>query len=719
MSGLGRDDRVERGVGGTRNDLSGSVQGSVVQVGYSGDIFIGSSGRRVIPHEVPVSLSGFENRKRERSVVGALLKPAASGPVRIAVLTGLPGVGKTATAWTVVSDVEGAFEGGELYVDFGLLRAQDGAAVNAGLGNCLGALGVDRRVMPATLSARVNLYRTYTKDKPVLVTLDDVVEPAEVAPFVPTAPGSVVLVTSNSRLSELVLDDAAIVPIDPLPDAAAVDFLARRSGGERVSLEPEAMRELVRLCGGLPVTLRVAAGRLRSHSSLAVADLVEEIVADEHGLSGFDFPGTQRVSSVFTAAYRGLPADAARLYRWLGLLPGPDFTAEMVAAGGEGKAAEQRRLLEILVEANLVTDDGAGRYRLHGLVRRHARWCASEEEPEQSRMAFIRRVVEYFLRRAAFVDLTVLDPERLRIASYEELLAGVDNPFAGADAKTRALDWLEAERTNALVVLKVAVDEGFPRQAWQLAEAMTALYVNRRYLEDWVESTRLGVRAAEWDGMPEAVARLRSFVSRALTDLGDGAAARAELDAALPIARESGNPRLEASVWELWGRYHDEQARTGNGESRDRAVEAYQRALELFDAAGDQRGYAFVLYYLGKSLDSQGQSELALQTLERARGLIQEIPDQRMADRALASIGTARARLGDTAGAVVVLREAIEGLVAGQHVYYEAQAREALAEVAERIGDRTLRQENLRRALEIHAGFGSPRVADLEAALDD
>jgi tetratricopeptide (TPR) repeat protein len=716
MSGLGRDEGTEPEVRGTHNELSGTVGGSAVQIGHVGgdvNVVAGSSALPVtVPHEVPVSLPGFVNREDERSQAGGLLDPDAKGPALIAVFTGLPGVGKTATAQCVVGENEGAYAGGELFVDFARLRDRGGTAVSDGLADCLRALGVDDRVMPPTLAGRANLYRTRTKSTPVLVMLDDVAEPAEVAPFVPTAPGSAVLVTSNRQLSELLLDDAAVVPIDPLHDVAGADLLTALCGKQRQSAEPEALGELAALCGGLPIALRVAAARLRSHPSLRVSDLVAEIASDDSGLSAFELSGAGQVASVFTASYRDLPVGAARLYRRLGLLPGPDFTAELAAALDGGEPAEERRLLGFLVEANLVTDGGTGRYRLHSLVRRHARGCASEDEPEESRATTLRRAVRYLLRYAAFADLAVMGAGRLRITSHEELLAGVPNPFEGENAKVRALDWLDTERPNLMAVLRVAVDQGWHRQAWQLAEAMTALYVNRRYLEDWIESTRLGVTAAQLDQAPEAVARLRSFVSRALTDLGDLTSARAALDESLPIAQESGHRRLEASVWELIGRYHDEQAHESG-----RAVEAYQRARELFDQAEDKRGSAFVQYFLGRSQDCEAGSEQALHTLQRALELIREVPDQRMAGRALASIGTAHAHLGDYASAVSTLDEAIADLAAGNDIYYEAQAREALAEVAERMGDRALQQENLQRALEIHATFGSPRVHDLQAAL--
>jgi tetratricopeptide (TPR) repeat protein len=724
VSNLGHEDEPESKVQGAHNDLSGTVWGPALQIGQvSGNVTVGDAAARVVmvPHEVPASLPGLVDREAERRRVRELLTPETRGVVRIAVLTGLPGVGKSTTARQVVEETAGGFAGGELYVDFAQLRDDSGTAVSTGLADCLHALGVNHAVMPPTLTGRQNQFRTCTNNKAVLVVLDDVVEAAEVAPFVPQAPGSVVLVTSDSRLSELVLEEAAMVPIEPLNEPAARELLTAVCGQHRAEAEPEAVGEVLGLCEGLPAALRVAGARLRGHPSLSVAELVAEITAEDSGLKAFDYPEKREkrgeVSRVFTACYRHLPVAAACLYRWLGWLPVQDFTGELVAAlGGEGEAAEQRRLLGLLVEANLVRDDGAGRYRLHSLARRHARGCAEEDEPEDSRAQVSERVVEFFLRRAAFADRAVLGEGRLRIGSHEQLISQLPDPFDGEPAA--ALDWLDAERSNLLATARIAVKERWYRETWQLVEAMTALYVNRRYLEDWIEATRLAVTAARLDEAPKARARLQSFVSRAFTDLGDLDSAWAELEESLPIAQESADRRLEASVWELIGRWHDAHARTQEDQapSRSRAVEAYHRALELFTEEGDQRGYAFVLYFLGQSLHAAGSDE-ALPTLQRARTLIHMVGDQRMEGRALASIGTAHASCGEHTLAAATLREAIDILSAGEHVYYEAQACEALATVAESLGDRELQRENLRRALEIHVRLGSPRIEELHAAL--
>ncbi|GAA3359907.1 NB-ARC domain-containing protein [Saccharopolyspora gregorii] len=680
------------------NSASGTVGGPVVQAGaHYGDNYFGTGPART-PHEIRPLTGDFVNRERERARLREHLAHSdGTRGSKIVMLTGLPGVGKSATARHVAGEVD-VYPGGELFVDFGSLRGADGAAISDALGDCLRRLGVQDKAMPATLAGRTELYQTWTSGKPLLVLLDDVAEPAEVEPFVPNAPGSSVLVTSNRRLSELLPDETSVVEIEPLGDEAGSALMQALCGTRRAEQEPAAMRELARLCGGFPEMLRSMAAALRKHPSLRVAELVAENRADG-----------ARLTSPFNVACKMLPAAAAELYRRLALLPVGEFGRDLVSAAA-GTDRSHWELGELL-DAHLLVDEGDGRYRMHDLVRAHARALAEQHDSAEDRAATLRRIVRHCLHRAAFADLAVLGAGRLRITDHAELLAGQRQPFTGDRAKQDAVDWMDAERGALAAVLRSAVDGGLNREAWQLAEALTALYVNRRHLVEWVGATELGVRAAELDGRPDAAARLGSFASRALTDLGHLDRARAELDAALPVAERLGRPRLTASVHELVGRYHD-----ATGEPAA-AVDAYRRAIELFTAAGDARGRAFVGYFLGCAEYALGEHERALDTLRDALRLIRDVPDERMAGRALAAIGTAHAHLGAHDAATAALDEAIAVLTAGEDHYYAAQAREALADVAAARGDAELRQENLRAALAVYERYGSPRAAGVREAL--
>ncbi|WP_424640519.1 NB-ARC domain-containing protein [Embleya sp. AB8] len=664
------------------------------------------------PHQVPACAAVFVNRTAHLSGMDGWLVPPAADSPRIAVLSGLPGVGKRSIARRWTENMRDRFPGGDLHVDYSALRDRAGGDVSEGLAKCLRSLGVAEEYLPATLDERAALFRTLTAEQRVLVVLDAVTEPAQVSALVPRAPGSAVLVTSNRALDELRLDGARLMPLPPLDAVAGRHLLAALCGEERVRAEPEAADRLVELCAGLPVALHVVAARLAHRRRPTMADLAAELADEKQRLAGLSMRGERTVSAVFTLAYRDLPSDAARLYRRLGLLPGRTFDVPTAAVAADVEQRQAQDLLDVLDGAGLLDEPATdGRYALHELARLHARDCAGQDEPEGAGEALLSRVVEHYLTCAAFADRAVMG-ERLRIADHRTLLRERTDPFAGGDARTRALAWLTAERADALAVLRAAAEHGgLDRQVWQLAEAMVVLYLHHRHLADWIETCTLGAQAAAAQGDPAAEARLRSMLSRPLLDTDQPERARAELTAAVAGADESGHPVLRASVLEFLGRYWDRI-------DPARAVEVYRQSIALNKEAGEERGAALAIYFMGCAQDASGDRRTASATLQDAVDRLRAVPDARMTARALASLGRVQDRLGDSTQAARTLREAIAGLRKVEASHYEAQALESLADIEERAGDRAAVPEHLNRAYEIYAAGGSPRAAVVRERLD-
>jgi tetratricopeptide (TPR) repeat protein len=608
----------------------------------------------------------------------------------------------------LVERVGDSFPGGHLYVDYALFQTSSGtAAVDEAAAQCLRSLGVADGMIPATLTERTKLLRTRTASRPVLVVLDDVTEPAQVSPLVPNSMGSVVLVTSNERLAELALDDAEFLSLDPLDEDAGVRLLAEICGGRRIAAEPESVARIVGLCDGLPIALRVAGARLKERPRLAVAELADEIADERRGLAAFAVRGRHMVSSVFTVAYRRLPHDAARLYRLLGHVPGVDVTVELAAEAIDVPVGVAEDLIERLVTANLLIEELTGRFRMLGLIRRDAEHRARADESEVDLTEAVRAMVRFYLRRAAFADRAVMGRGRLRLTDHDEVLSGYQDPFDGPDGKARALAWLDAERANVIASVRVAWSHQWFQEVWQLAEAATALYVNRRYLADWIESSELGARAARCREQFAVDARLTSFLSRAYLDKGDGERARTALDHSLPLAERAGNPRLVASIWELYGRLYDREGNSGA------AIDAYRQALALFDRAHDVRGVAFVTYFLGCALDTAGRSDDALGWLRHALRAIEHLGEDRMVGRVHIAIGRAQEHLGQSAEAVASLRTAMSILSAGGYHHYEAEACLVLADLV----PQDEQVQAVQRARDIYTAAGNPQVEQLRDRL--
>ncbi|MFJ2256931.1 NB-ARC domain-containing protein [Streptomyces sp. NPDC087844] len=699
-----------------------------------------TAGETARPDQVPVLTGPFSNRRRELSLLDAMCGAAArrQSGVDVTVVGGLPGVGKSAMTRKWASMSRQLFPDGQLYVDFAALRGQAatggtvGADVSEALAMVLRSLKVSDAGMPASLAERTNLFRSRSAGQRLLLVLDDVSQPAQVRPLIPKGPGSAVLVTSHGKLGELVLDGAQLISLEPLDAEGGLALLADRCGEEAVAAERAAAERLVELCGGLPVALQIAAARLITDDGLTMTSLSEELEDEAGRLAALVLPGFQgtlpgeeySVSALLGSSYRLLPPDAARLYRLLGWLPTGAFDAGVAAVAADLDTPSAKRLLRTLVTASFVEAGRDGRYRMHDLVRLHARERAAEEEPSAEEKAMTRRVATHYLVLAAFAD-RALRKERLRIADLSPLLRTADDPFA-VGAGPSPLEWLDAERHAILAVLRAASRHGLYSLVWPLAEAFTALFLRHRYLEAWKESLELGVASAvalaesaetasDIAEAAQAEARLRSLLSRPLMDLGETDRAGSELRTADARGEVTGHLTLRASVQEFLGRYLDRV-------DPAQAAPAYRRSYELNKEAGQSRGAAIAAYFLGCALDARGEYAEALETLCMAHHdlLAREEPDLRMAARAMAAIGVVHDHLGVTEEAVRALREAVRVLEEEKATHYEAEALVTLVDIAERAGSH---QDSVRgwltRAVTLHEANGNPVAEDMRRRLEN
>ncbi|WP_077057569.1 tetratricopeptide repeat protein [Streptomyces sp. MP131-18] len=707
---------------GVRNEVSGVHAGALVQAGVvHGDIITGAVRSPLgPPAQVPPSTRWWVDRSRTLADWRRLLDETAQLSPSVAVLSGMHGVGKSALAYRMAEEARGRFPGGQIYVNLADWRDEAGRVdVSGALRGCLRSLGVGEPFLPTALPDLTNDFRSLTAGDRVLVVVDEVTEPAQVEPFIPKASGSVVVAVSNGRLAELIIHGARPMPVDPLRAPDAISLLTARCGERLIAEERAAAELLVSWCGGLPLALGVIAGQLVLHPDQSLADLVSEL-ADERGrLEGFSAGETRTMSAALTLAYQNLPPECQRLYRGLALFPGDVFDAELAGVIAEIPAATARRLLHSLYDGSMLTaaEDAHGRYRFHELVRLHAVGLAAQE-PTADQTALARRVTHRYVRWIACADRALMGV-RLRISSHEHVPTGADDPFSGQDGKRRALAWLSAERTNALAVLRGAVARGFFAEAWQMAEALSALYLHHREVRDWIESAELGIMAASRDGdlgNAAARARLRCLLSRPLLDLGEVSRARAELETAVAEADTTDNLLLRASAREF-------QGRAWEADDPPRAIALFQQAAELSAAAGSRRGVALAHFFTGCAETADGRPERALSTLASALRLFTEeetgaVDRRRMAGRVRVAMGMAHRAMGRTAEAKAALADGADDLRAEEAAHYELPARECLAEIAEAEGDTAAVRVHLGRALEILEGGRSPGAQGLRERID-
>lgn len=685
------------------------------------------------PDQVPAVTVPFSNRTAELAALDWIFGAETDGRHRVdvAVLEGLPGVGKSTTAWWWSGRVRDRFPDGQLYVDFAALRDQSapsgslGGDVSEALAICLRSLPGGTEI-PDSLAARTNLFRSRSANLRILLVLDDVVQPSQVRALIPKGSGSGVLVTSQGRLSELFLEGTAQpVPVRPLDLHGGLALLKDRCGPEAVEADRDAAERLVALCGGLPVGLQVVAARLLTDDCPTLAELADELEDEAGRLAGLALYGEESpVSVALGPSYRLLTADAARLYHLLGWAPLGVFDAGVAAVAADVDTSTAKRLLGVLVKAGLIETSRDGRYRMHDLVRLHARARAVEEEPETAYAALTERVTTHYLVLAGFADRAVRQ-DRLRVTRLADLLRGAEDPFA-VPGGPEPLEWLDTERPAILAVLRTAGTLGLYNLVWQLAEVFTVLFLHRRYLGAWKESLELGAEAAKEAAAragtaadvaqaTAAEARLRSLLSRPLLDLGEDDRAGRELARAATLAETSGDLHVHASALEFLGRYQD---RFGTGE----AVATLQHCRELNQRAGEVRGAALAAFFLGTAKDSAGDHGGAMATLLQAQREFAALaePDPRMAARVGAAMGVVHDHLGETDAAVHELREAVQTLEERQARHYAAEALEALAGITRRQGGpEQLVHDYLSRARAIYEASGNPRAEALRRELEE
>ncbi|MGW7479678.1 BTAD domain-containing putative transcriptional regulator [Nonomuraea muscovyensis] len=533
------------------------------------DLLLPAAGREPTAHQLPLDAHGFTGRDRELAGLDALL---GDGPPVI-VLSGTAGVGKTALAVHWAHLVRDRFPDGQLHAN---LRGFDaGGSVpppSETLRAFLEALGVPADRVPAAFEARLGLYRGLLADRRVLVLLDNARDADQVRPLLPGSPTCLVLLTSRNRLTGLVAAEGARpLTVDPLPTPQARELLTRRLGPDRAAAEPEAVEEIIARCARLPLALVVAAARAVTEPGLPLAGVAAELGEPLGCLDalGTGDPATD-VRTVFSSSYRALGAESARLFRTLGLHPGPEISVA-AAAGMAGLPVRRvRPLLAELTWSHLLTEPRAGRYVLHDLLWAYAGELAHAHADDAERRAVAHRMLDHYLH-SADAAASALEPRRASITTTPPRPGVRPETFAG---EREAMEWFAAEQAVLLACVGHAAAHGFPRHSWRIASALTAFHD----------------RQGRW---PDLVAALYT-AERVVNDLP----ARAHLHRLLG--------HIHHSLGDL-----------------QRSVTCYRHSLDLFRRDGDRFQEAGALVRLGESHYAVGDRYLARGAWQQALRILE------------------------------------------------------------------------------------------------
>jgi class 3 adenylate cyclase/tetratricopeptide (TPR) repeat protein len=640
---------------------------------------------------LPRDLSSFTGRQQEL----AELVEAAAGAgavVGIHAIGGMAGVGKTAFAVHAAHRLAERFPAGQIFLPLhGHTPGQQPVDPADALASLLLAAGVPAGQIPPGLDARMALWRDRLAERQLLLILDDAASSEQVRPLLPGAGGSLVLVTSRCHLSAL--EDATAISLDILPPGEAAGLLVRLAARPGLGPGDPAVAEMTRLCGYLPLAIGMVARQLHHHPAWSPAGRAAELAAAVDRLELLELLATENLSvaAAFDLSYQDLTEDQQRLLRRLALHPGTDIDGYAAAAlDGTGLAAA-RRGLEALYDQYLLTEPAQGRYRLHDLLREHARILAGNLDPDPDRDGATARLLDYYQQTAALAD--ALFALQARTTAPAPAAGTIPTAVPALADRDQALAWARAERANLIACLDHATGTGqdariialtaglagllrhdgpwaeaLARHATALraarhtgdrlgqATALTNLEVVRRLTGDYPGAAQnteeaLGIYRDLGDRLGQANALTDLGSARRLT--GDYPAAAGDLEEALGIYRDLGDRLGQANALNILG---DVRRLTGDysGAARD-----LEEAVGIYRDLGDRLGQAWALNNLGIVRQLTGIYPDAARDLEEALDISRDLGDRRGQANALNILGDVRRLTGDYPGAALALEEAL------------------------------------------------------------
>lgn len=659
---------------------------------------------RPVPRQLPADPSGFVGRAGELAVLDRHL---ATAPV--AVICGTAGVGKTTLAVRWAHRLAARFGDGQIYLDLrGYDRGPPLPPIEA-LGRLLRSLGAPAEQVPSDVAEAAAAYRSLTAGRRLLIVLDNARNSAQVRPLLPGGSACRTVVTSRDRLTGLVTTAGAhLVALAPLTPQEARQLMARRLGTGRVAAEPRAVEEIITGCGQLPLALSIVAARAAARPEFPIAALAGELRHGRHRLDALaDRDPAVDVRTVFSWSYRSLSAPAARMFRQLGVHPGPDISVAAAASLTGAPPGPARATLAELACAHLVVESAAGRYGLHDLLRAYAADLAHHIDSAAERRAAVHRMLAHYLRSAHHCD-QLLNPARDPI-TLAPPVPGVDPERPAGTAAAEA--WFSAELAVLLAAVEQAVANRLDTYAWQLAWALATFLSRRAQWHELARALRAGLAAADRQADPTGQFHTHRLLATVATELGRYRSAHAHLDRALDLAASVGD-RVKL------GRAHESVAYALECQNRHaEALEQARIALALFQAAGHRTGQADALQAIGWFHTSLGDHRQAIADNRQALAHFEEIGDRDGQAMAWSSLGTAHHRLSDYRAALACYRRSLAVLRELGDRVYEAGTLDRLGDTYRTIGRDGAARGAWQRALDILDGLDHPDAAAIRTKL--
>jgi tetratricopeptide (TPR) repeat protein len=665
------------------------------------------------PARLPADDAWFTGRAAELEALDAILATDGRPGSQIAILTGPGGVGKTALALRWANAARDRFPDGRLFAD--LRGSSDGSAVRPVdmIGRLLGTLGIRADRVPGDADGAAAAYRNALNRRRVLIVLDNAADADQVRPLLPVGGGCAVIITSRRRLDDLVARDGARhVGLSSLSGYEATSLLGRAIGDARVADEPRAAAELARLCGYLPLALRLAAAALATAPRRSIADYVATLSGDHPAAPQAADDARRWVQAAFEVSYADLDTCARRLFRLLSVAPTAEVTFAAAAALADIDPCTAEQSMRRLAEAHLVDEVAAGRFALHEMLRRYAAERAAHEDAPTALDAAVDRVLWWYVS-AVRTAVRLVYPHTLRLDGRDVPTDAMRVGFAFSsapargdaarrndtrlpkpgdseghdDPRTGAVGWLDTEHPTLAAVAEYAAKTGRDRVAWLIADALRGYFWHTRLAGPWLRLAHAGLDAAVRGRDARAEVAMRLNLACVYHCLARRSSAIDEYLAARALARRIGWTEAEESTLTSLGVAY---ADVGNLTA---AVDTLREALSL---TRSRMRRAVVLVNLGSVLHHMGRLADSVRHHEAALDLA------RRADFA-AGEATALQFLGYTEHAVGALPEALEHLTLALWVH-------------RRTGNRHQEAQTLMDIASVHLDAG--RCGDAQTTID-
>jgi DNA-binding SARP family transcriptional activator len=660
------------------------------------------------PMQLPADITDFTGRDYHVKQLCDLLSADRSddnpGAVPVALVAGAGGLGKTALAVHAAHRMRSAYPDGQLYVDLLGSSLQPLASADV-LARFLRDLGVKGAQIPVSQEERGALYRTRLNGRRMLIVLDNARDAAQVRPLLPGSAACAVIVTSRSRLPDLV--GGRLVHLDVLNDSEALTLFSRIVGAERAAAEADATAELLLACAGLPLAIRICAARLAARSGWTIRSLADRI-GDEHRRLDELKVGDLAVRASFEVSFASLPAEVvpggiapAHVFRMLGLWQGPSIGLSAAAALlGE---PEERVVdaLEFLVDAHLLESPAPDRYAFHDLLRVYAADRAAAEEPEHDRTDALRRLLSWYVHTAD-AAAQIVSPYRYRGELDEPKPGCRPLHFVTID---QALSWYDAERASLVAATGQAAELRFDDVAWQLPVSLFSMFNRVGNWADCVVTHRIAMVSSRRTGN-------RCGESWVLNNLGAALGPRhmneavGYLEEALAIRREIGDRQGEAQTANNLADVYLQLGRPRE------ALGPLQRSLLIQRERGHRRGEGIALHNLGEAYLELDRFDEAIESLKKAHAIFAEMGVLHGEGWVLHSLGRAYLGLDRTDDALRCLREALAIRQSAGDRRNQAFTLRLLGQVSQALGDVDSAHDCWNQALAIFSELGD----DVESA---